>query len=216
MTHNCRVCAVELDKDNWYPSHWRMNNYICKECHYKRTREWKRANADRVRELRRIERQHKKENPGEKRKNTEAYDRRQKSLPFNENKECSQYLGVHVAERVLSNVFKDVEMMPMNNPGYDFVCNKGKRVDVKSSCLRADGRWMFNIYKNVCPDYFLCMVFDDIESLNVLHAWLLPGKVCNHLASIAISPTSISKWSMYEIDATKISNCCEKMKNGMV
>lgn len=38
--------------------------------------------------------------------------------PASENKQCPAFLGVHVAERVLSKVFKDVKRMPPNNRGY--------------------------------------------------------------------------------------------------
>ncbi len=103
------------------------------------------------------------------------------SKPYTDNKKCSSYLGVGIAERVLSHVFKNVELMPMSNPGYDFICNHGKKIDVKSSCRyfhigRSDS-WMFTINKNTSADYFLCIAFDDREHLNPEHVWLIPGDV---------------------------------------
>ncbi len=68
---------------------------------------------------------------------------------MSDNRECSSFLGCHIAEQVLSKTFKDVEIMPPSNPGYDFICNKGKKIDVKSSCLRYKNpkhkSWMFVI-----------------------------------------------------------------------
>jgi hypothetical protein len=54
--------------------------------------------------------------------------------PLNENRDCSQYLGIHIAERVLSNIFENVKRLPLHNHGYDFICNKGYKIDVKSAC----------------------------------------------------------------------------------
>ena len=69
--------------------------------------------------------------------------------PASENRQCPAFLGVHVAEQVLSKVFKDVKKMPYGHKGFDFICNKGKKIDVKSSCMRASGsNWAFDIRKN--------------------------------------------------------------------
>ena len=43
---------------------------------------------------------------------------------FDENKDCSSYFGVYIVEGILSKIFKNVEKMPMTNPGFDFLCNK--------------------------------------------------------------------------------------------
>ena len=79
---------------------------------------------------------------------------------MSENRECAAFLGVYVAERVLKNVFKNVEQMPNGNPGFDFLCGQGYKIDVKCSCLwyRNIGtpRWGFKIRKNKIADYFLC------------------------------------------------------------
>ena len=42
------------------------------------------------------------------------------------NKKSTNYLGCTIAEKVLSKVFKDVKVMSYGNPGYDFICSKGK------------------------------------------------------------------------------------------
>ena len=79
------------------------------------------------------------------------YRRKIGGRPMNENKECSAYLGVYIAERVLSKVFKDVQVMPPCNPGYDIICNHEKLIDIKSSAYSADGRWAFRIKKTKRP-----------------------------------------------------------------
>jgi hypothetical protein len=168
--------------------------YTCKECHNERVRVWRTAN------------------PEKERANHTRSTRKAGQRPFNENKECSSYLGIHVAERVLSHVFKDVKRMPLNNRGFDFICSKGKKVDVKSACLQKNGAWKFNINHNIIADYFLCLAFDNREDLNPLHAWLIPGGKVNHLVSAVISQSTINKWDEYRLDLSKVNACCDSLR----
>lgn len=76
------------------------------------------------------------------------------------NKGCTSYLGVYIAEQVLSKLFKNVTKMPYGHTGFDFICGKDKKIDVKSACKRkfkpnswADA-WDFTINKNKIADYF--------------------------------------------------------------
>ena len=100
-------------------------------------------------------------------------------LPMNKNRQCSSFLGVHVAERVLEATFENVERMPYGNPGFDFICGAGYKIDVKSSCRRyqknGSSSWAFGIDKNCDADYFLCIAFDNREHLNPEHLWLIGG-----------------------------------------
>ena len=139
------------------------------------------------------------------------------SLPMNKNRTCPKYLGEVVAEGLLSAIFEHVEKAPMNNPGWDFICGKKKRIDCKSSCLRQDSRtilWGFEINKNDKCDYFLCIAFDDRENLNPLHVWLIPGDVINHLVCLSITDSSKSlyKWKKYEKSLDKVLTCCAILK----
>jgi len=138
------------------------------------------------------------------RQSTERH-RRNGVKPMSENKECASYLGVHIAEQMLSEVFKDVKRMPNNHPGYDFICNNDKKIDVKASCLGRgkNGKsdyWDFSIKRNGIPDYFLCIAFDDRENLNPLHLWLIPSEKVKHLSSAFIAVTRLNKWDMYRLE----------------
>ena len=128
---------------------------------------------------------------------------------FSENKQCSLYLGIHVAEKVLSHVFKNVEVMPHGNKGYDFICNHGKKIDVKSACIGKNGAWLFNIKHNTIADYFLCIAFDNRNDLNPTHAWLIPGSKFSRLVGVSISISTIHKWDDYWLDIDKIVMCCD-------
>ena len=129
------------------------------------------------------------------------------------NKKSAVYLGCTIAEKVLSKVFKDVEIMPYGNSGFDFTCNKGKKIDVKSSCIRKNQRnWVFNIKKNVVADFFLCIAFNDRESLTPLHLWLIPSNEVKDKRALSISLGTIHKWDKLKLDISKTLQCCDEMR----
>ena len=145
-------------------------------------------------------------------------NRKRGHLPMSENRMGALFLGVHVAERVLSNVFKDVIRQPHGNPGFDFICNKGKKIDVKCSCLHYREKWgkpywQFKINKNKIADYFLCLSIDDRINLNPKHMWLLPADKFNNQVSIAVSTSKIDKWNQYSVPVDKVTGCCEVLKD---
>ena len=198
----CRVCGVELGDGNWYKSSKKGGSRICKKCDCNRKRLWERANPEKARAQARLWLE---ANP----EKVKLRRIRQGHRPFNENKECASYLCVHIAERVLSHVFKDVKRMPYGNRGYDIICNKEKLIDIKSSCIRTiHNNWSFSIRRNTIADYFLCLAFDKLKDLNPLHGWLLPGKKFNHLSTASICPSTIYKWDSYKLDINKVVACC--------
>lgn len=224
MTHKCRKCGHILNDDNWSFSCQKNASYICKECQreqsrlwYKKNSDkkraygslWQKANPDKVNAKTRLWRN---ANPDKARAQYTRASRKRGQLPMSKNKDCTSYLGVHIVEGVLGHVFKDVEVMPYGNPGYDVVCNKGKKIDFKGSCLHKNGRWSFHIGCNTIADYFLFLAFDNIEDLNPLHVWLIPGDVVNHLTGVGISPSTVSKWDMYKLDVDNVINCCDVIR----
>lgn len=140
-----------------------------------------------------------------------------RQTPMNKNRKCPKFLGVHIAERVLSKYFEHITRMPDGNPGYDFVCGKGFKIDVKSACLHYSTtqlpKWGFHIRKNIIADYFLCLAFDNREDLTPMHIWLIPGNVVskNVYIGIANEPDRIKYWSQYERSLDKVVECCSKI-----
>jgi len=139
------------------------------------------------------------------------------------NKKCSQFLGCNVAEKVLSHVFIDVKRMPYRNKGFDFICNRGHKIDSKSSCLH-ENRYIFVIKHNKIADYFLCIGFDNRENLNPKHIWLIKNdEIINknselkNLYSLSITNTEygLFKFSKYELtDKLKETiECCSTLKS---
>jgi hypothetical protein len=130
------------------------------------------------------------------------------------NKDCSNWLG-DKAETILMNMFDTVQKMPYDNPGYDFICGKGHKIDCKSRCLgkRDINTWTFPIHKNKTADYFLCLAFDNRNNMTPLHVWLIPGIILNDKDSVSISKSTINKWKQYEKSLDKVLVCCNTMKN---
>jgi hypothetical protein len=127
------------------------------------------------------------------------------------NPQSSIYLGCTIAEKVLSKVFNDVKTMPFGNPGYDFICNKGKKIDVKSGCLKKNG-WKFHINRNIIADFFLCIAFDNRKSLTPLHLWLIPSSKVKDKKTVGICSSTIHKWDEFKLDISKTLQCCDQMK----
>jgi hypothetical protein len=192
----CRVCDEYLVV-GVNITQYRIDDrqYVCRDCKSNYQRAWIREHPDYHREW--------------------SY-RTERRQPMNENKKCASFLGIHVAERVLSYIFKHIQKMPNNNPGYDFICGRGYKVDAKSSCRHhiphhADG-WLFHIRKNQIADYFLCLAFDNRESLTPEHIWLIPVNEINHLITASISETTLDKWQQYEQSIDQVIICCNAIR----
>ena len=153
-----------------------------------------------------------KANPDKHRASWVRYRSKTGDPTMRENKDCPLYLGVHVAERILAKVFKNVERMPVNNVGYDFRCSQNKLIDVKSATMNKNGAWTFHIRENKIADYFLCLAFDNREDLTPLHLWLVPNHVLNRKITTSISPSTLPRWKEYELSIDKVSACCDTIR----
>jgi len=138
-----------------------------------------------------------------------------KYKPYTENKESSLYLGVHIAERVLSSYFDGIIRMPNGTPGYDFICQRGYKIDVKCACLSGGKypKWSFAINHNTIADYFLCLAFDYRDSLEPMHIWLIPSERLNKFRGFAISRFVTDKWKQYEKPLDRVIESCNILKN---
>ncbi|MCJ7616530.1 MAG: hypothetical protein MUO43_08345 [Desulfobacterales bacterium] len=136
---------------------------------------------------------------------------------MSENKKCSMYLGVVIAEQLCEHLFNDIERMPFGHPGYDFICNRNMKIDVKSGCITLSNKknkgWEFHIGKNTTADYFLIVAFDNRVNQEPQHLWLIPGLVLNHLKGNAkICPSTIDKWDEYMQPIGPAIACCNAIK----
>ena len=242
QTNNCRVCNIELTDDNWYPSFKSAHSAICNKCelaYRARVRlKWREEFKGRVIYpfqcgVCNSELNEDTWRPSDKRENhlicrecANRYARglyasrahvhiKRKPVPksMSENKKCTLYLGVYVAERVLSKVFKHVERMPIHNSGFDFICNRGKKIDVKSSCITKDKRWTFKIDQNQVPDFFLLLAFDNRKKLNPMHMWLIPSDDVCQRGTISVAPSTVNKWDKYQLPIEKVVTCCKEIRS---
>lgn len=203
----CRECGrLLIAGDNISQGQIDNYNYRCRECNREHDREYSRSWRE--------------ANPGKAKAIRTRHRRKNGHLPMNENKSCSAFLGVYVAERLLPHVFKNVVGMPYGNPGYDFICGGGYEIDVKSSCRHhyasGTGYWLFNIRRNEEADYFVLIAIDDRDGLNPEHVWLIPAEDINHLMVASISENTLDRWSKYELTdkLDEVISCCDTMKNG--
>jgi len=193
----CRVCKEVLTSENWYPARQKMGRYICKKCEMEYNISWRKNNPEKYKAM-----------------NTRN-SRKRGHLPMNENKECTLYLGIYIGEQILGRVFKNVVRMPYGNPGYDFICNNDKLIDVKISCMRKSyNGWSFTIKHNTTADHFLCVAFDNRQDLNPMYIWLIPGHILNHLMQASISESTLDKWDEYKQPIDGVILCCDTMKGG--
>lgn len=139
------------------------------------------------------------------------------------NKKCSQFLGCYVAERVLSHVFEDVKRMPFGNKYCDFICKKGFKIEVKSSCLNKNNSYVFHKLHNKKADYFILIAFDNRNDLNPQHVWLIKSneiinkrkKISECISLLIINvPKHLDKYSKYELTdkLQETIECCTTLK----
>lgn len=185
----CRICNSELTSDNWRAGDKNCDNRICREC------------ANRYEKYLYASHPH------------TPIKRKHAKKSMRENRQCTLFLGIHVAERMLSKVFKNVERMHIHNHGYDFICNRGKKIDVKSSCLNKDKRWKFKISHNQVADFFLMIAFSDRYRLTPKHVWLIPGDDVCHAQSISTARSTVHKWDKYELNIDDIVTCCKELRS---
>jgi hypothetical protein len=162
------------------------------------------------------------------RKARESSYRTGRAHPWRENKSCSVWLG-EIAERICVDVFGVVNRMPHNNKGYDMVCGRGYKVDVKAACIftktyqyktpKLVNGWFFRIRRNEIADYVVCIGFNnDRERLEVLRAWVIPGRLVRGMTTIHISAdtSKVHKWDKYEYPIEKIRDICMTKKGELV
>ena len=172
-----------------------------------------------------IDKKYRQEHKKEKAKHDKEYYQehkdeirtRQGSISMHENKSCTAYLGIVIGERLCKHLFKDVEIMPYGFPGHDIICNKGKKINIKTACVTLDNnkhsKWSFFINYNTIVDFFILIAFDNRTDLNPLHLWMIPGSELNHQTSAQIRPSTIHKWDKWKRDINDAQLCCTELKS---
>lgn len=210
-TKTCYKCHKTkfLDEFNNRKTTKDGKDWLCKKCSIENSKIQYQKHKEKNRERsRKYSREHKDE------------IRQQRGrLSMYENKSCAQWLGIVIGERLCKYLFKDVEVMPNRNKGFDIICNKGKKIDVKTACVTLGHgkypQWGFNISRNTVADFFILIAFDNRTDLNPLHLWMIPGKELNGQTGTQISPSTIHKWNEWKRNIEDAQFCCTEMKGEM-
>lgn len=100
--------------------------------------------------------------------------------PIRENRKNTRFLGIYVAESSVNKLFKGSQRMRLRNPGYDIICNKGYKIDVKASTLSATNTFGFHINENNIANYFILIGYNNIIELKPLHMWIIGSEDIIH------------------------------------
>lgn len=95
--------------------------------------------------------------------------------PIKENRKDPRFLGIYIAENGIAKIYEGSQRMKYYNPGYDIVCPKGYKIDIKATALNAYNTFSFIINNNMIADYFVMVAFNNIIDLEPLHLWIING-----------------------------------------
>ena len=93
--------------------------------------------------------------------------------PIKENRMDKRFIGVYIAENGVAKIYEESKRMPYNNPGYDIICPRGYKIDVKATVLNQHNMFGFGIKKNKVADYFALVGFNNIIELEPLRMWII-------------------------------------------
>jgi len=135
-----------------------------------------------------------------------------RTLPKEFNEDCPIHFG-EFTENLMIQTFEDPIKMPPNNPGFDWKCRNGDKVDNKGRCLDYDNRsnwsgWIFSIRYNDVADIFILSAWDNRDSLNPLHVWIFHKNDIIRKGNGAYAP----KVEFWKRDGFTITNTPEGLK----
>ena len=121
-----------------------------------------------------------------------SYDK--DTTPCDVDLQCPKYLGTFIEEKLMK-IFDDATKNPIATNlfgagAWDWKCKNGVLIKYVSSCLqyrikigKSNGKeydwegWHWAIKRNNVPDSFLLLGYGESrENLDVINAWLVPGK----------------------------------------
>lgn len=93
--------------------------------------------------------------------------------PISENRKDPRFIGLYIAENSILKLFEGSQKMKCGNHGYDIVCNKGYKIEVKAATLTRQNTLSFHIARNKIADYFILIGFNNIIELRPLYLWII-------------------------------------------
>ena len=228
--NSCKHCGFTGEPEDFR----KPKGKVCNECYKKQKRKgdekYRKKNRERINKDERDYRKKNRERINKKKRNNYKKNhkvfikreriRRRKNgmLPWSQVKHLR--LGLYI-EQAIARMFGSVAEVT-NNPGVDFICPNGYKMQVKTSSLSKSKypSWYFNINENKIVDYFILVAvnhIDDIDKENFkhVHIWIMKGNVLNYKTGVSISPSRVYKWNEYSIMKeyeNKFINCCNVIK----
>lgn len=106
-------------------------------------------------------------------------------------------------DNLMIHILENPIKMSTHNPGYDWICKRGYKIDNKSRCLNYTNKapnWLFHIRCNNIADWFILYGWDNVDSSNPLRIWAF------HKNDI------VRDRKFSEFDTFSITNTPEKLK----
>jgi hypothetical protein len=122
-----------------------------------------------------------------------------------DDKDSPTFFG-KFTENLMIQTFENVITVRHNNPGFDWICKNGDKIENKSACLKdGNSRWTFNVKYNKIADWFIFSAWDNRDSLTPLYVWILHKndmvrgrKVCEFEGlSILNNPSGLKDFEEY-------------------
>lgn len=148
--------------------------------------------------------------------------------PMEFNEYCASHFG-DFTESLMIQTFEDAIRMPNNNPGFDWTCKRGDKIDNKGRCLSYSDRspnwsgWHFPIRHNNIADWFILSAWDNRESKNPLHVWAFHKNDIvrerkfwkRESFLITNTPECLKEFEKYEVTNRlyKLKELCNRLKN---
>ena len=205
---------------------------VCIKCYKKQLKKRREINKEKITERDRKYRENNKKKIAEQKKkhlqaNHEEINKRRRIkrrkkgiLHWSEVRHLR--LGLYI-EKAIAKMFGSIAEVT-NNPGVDFVCPNGYKMQVKVSSMRYNhGKhpaWSFGIRRNKVVDYFILVAVNssediDKEDFKPINIWLMKGKLVNKQGDVSVALSRISKWDEYSIMKeyeNKFVACCTTIK----
>lgn len=129
------------------------------------------------------------------------------------NEDCASYFG-DFTENLMIQTFEGAKRMPPNNPGFDWTCKRGDKIDNKGRCLCYSNQsnwtgWRFAIEYNNIADWFILSAWDNRESKKPLHVWLFHKNDLVRLGKGGCAP-KVEFWRRQGITITNTQDGLEK------
>ncbi len=149
-----------------------------------------------------------------------------RQIPKEDNPYCSAHFG-DFTENLMIRTFEGAIRMPYGNPGYDWTCKRGDKIDNKGVCC-GNRRYAFGIKYNDKTDWFILSAWDNRDSLTPLYVWAfhkndivkyrigngyILKKFCDRETfTIPDNPEGLKEFEKYEVSdrLDKLKELCNK------